>query len=159
MTRILPEALTFRIDDLTGAATRSLIARHLAGMHASSPRESVHAFDVDKLRAPDVTVWSVWLGDEIAGCGALKILDASSGELKSMRVADAYLGRGIGRAILEHLVAAARARGLHRLWLETGSSAPFVPALRLYESAGFVRCGPFGGYIDDPFSVFMTRAL
>ena len=159
MTRISPATLTFRIDDLTGAATRLLIARHLAGMHASSPPESIHAFDLDMLRAPDVTFWSVWVGEEIAGCGALKVLDAKRGELKSMRVADAYLGRGIGRVILEHLIAEARARRMESLWLETGSTAPFVPALRLYETAGFVRCGPFDGYVDDPFSVFMTRTL
>ena len=151
--------LTFRVDDLTGAATRALIARHLAGMRDSSPPESVHAYDIDKLRAPDVTFWSVWIGDELAGCGALKVLDERRGELKSMRVADAYLGRGIGRAILEHLMAEARTRGLESLWLETGSAPAFLPALRLYESAGFVRCGPFEGYVDDPFSVFMTRTI
>ena len=153
------DTLTFRVDDLTGAPTRALIARHLAGMRAITPEKSVHAFDVDKLRAPDVTFWSVWVGEEIAGCGALKVLDATRGELKSMRVADAFLGQGIGRAILEHLRAEARQRGMEHLWLETGSSPPFVPALRLYESAGFIRCGPFEGYQDDPFSVFMTRRL
>ena len=152
-------SLTFRPDDLTGAPTRGLIARHLAGMRAISPEKSVHALDVDKLRAPDVTVWSVWAGEEIAGCGALKVLDATRGELKSMRVADAFLGQGIGRAILEHLMTEARARGMETLWLETGSTQPFLPALRLYESAGFVRCAPFEGYQDDPFSVFMTRRL
>ena len=152
-------SLTFRPDDLTGAPTRGLIARHLAGMRAISPEKSVHALDVDKLRAPDVTVWSVWVGEEIAGCGALKVLDATRGELKSMRVADAFLGQGIGRAILEHLMTEARARGMETLWLETGSTQPFLPALRLYESAGFVRCEPFEGYLDDPFSVFMTRRL
>lgn len=152
-------SLTFRPDDLTGAPTRGLIARHLAGMRAISPEKSVHALDVDKLRAPDVTVWSVWAGEEIAGCGALKVLDATRGELKSMRVADAFLGQGIGRAILEHLMTEARARGMETLWLETGSTQPFLPALRLYESAGFVRCEPFEGYQDDPFSVFMTRRL
>jgi putative acetyltransferase len=152
-------SLTFRPDDLTGAPTRGLIARHLAGMRAISPEKSVHALDVDKLRAPDVTVWSVWAGEEIAGCGALKVLDATRGELKSMRVADAFLGQGIGRAILEHLMTEARARGMEALWLETGSTQPFLPALRLYESAGFVRCAPFEGYQDDPFSVFMTRRL
>jgi putative acetyltransferase len=151
--------LRFHIDDLSGAPTRALIAIHLAGMHASSPAESVHAFDVEKLRHPDVTLWSAWLGDELAGCGALKRLDVERGEIKSMRVADAFLGRGIGRAILQHLVAEARARGMRSLWLETGSSASFTPALRLYESAGFVRCGPFNGYVEDPFSVFMTRIL
>ena len=149
----------FRLDDLTGAATRALIALHLAGMHESSPPESVHAFGIEKLRAPGVTFWSAWVGDELAGCGALKELDAKRGELKSMRVADAFRGKGIGRAILEHLVAEARARGMTSLWLETGSAEAFTPALRLYETAGFRRCGPFEGYVEDPFSVFMTREL
>ena len=151
--------LTIRVDDLTGAPTRALIARHLAGMHENSPPESVHAFDVDKLRQPGVTFWSAWLGEDIAGCGALKRLDALRGEIKSMRVADAFLGRGICRAILEHLIAQARAQGMRSLWLETGSAAAFIPALRLYESAGFIRCGPFEDYTDDPFSVFMTREI
>jgi putative acetyltransferase len=128
-------------------------------MHANSPPESVHAFDVDKLRQPGVTFWTAWIGDEIAGCGALKELDSDRGELKSMRVADAFLGRGIGRAILEHLMGEARARGMQSLWLETGSADAFTPALRLYESAGFARCRPFDGYVEDTFSIFMTRAL
>lgn len=128
-------------------------------MRANSPPESVHAFEIDGLRQPDVSFWSVWLGDEIAGCGALKQLDAGRGELKSMRVADAFLRRGVGRAMLDHLIHEARARGLESLWLETGSSPAFTPALRLYESAGFVRCGPFDDYTDDPFSVFMTRSI
>ena len=149
----------FVLDDLSGAPIRALIGRHLAGMHAHSPPESVHAFDLDKLRQPGVTFWSAWVGEEIAGCGALKLLDDRRGELKSMRVADVFLGQGIGRAILDHLLAEARARGLTSLWLETGSSPAFVPALRLYESAGFRRCGPFGDYRDDPFSVFMTREI
>lgn len=151
--------LTFRLDDLTGEPTRALIARHLAGMRANSPPGSVHALDVDALRGPGVTFWSVWVGDEIAGCGGLKRLDERRGEIKSMRVADRFLGRGIGRALLDHLVAEARRRGMTGLWLETGSSEAFIPAIRLYESAGFVRCGPFDGYTDDPFSVFMTRNI
>jgi putative acetyltransferase len=152
-------ALTFRVDDLSGAATRALIARHLSGMHQHSPPESVHAFDVDKLRQPDVTFWSAWLSEELAGCGALKQLDTERGEVKSMRVADPFLGRGVGRAILNHIMGAARARGMRTLWLETGSGEAFTPALRLYESAGFWRCAPFDGYVEDPFSVFMTRAI
>lgn len=151
--------LAFRVDDLTGAVTRTLIARHLAGMHEHSPPGSVFALDVDRLREPEVTFWSAWVGEEVAGCGALKELDAERGEIKSMRVADAFLGRGVGRAILEHIVAEARTRGMRTLWLETGSSPAFMPALRLYESAGFVRCGAFEGYVDNPFSVFMTRAV
>ena len=151
--------LEFRRDDLSGEPTRALIARHLAGMRANSPAESCHAFDVDKLRSPDVTFWSVWTGDTIAACGALKRLDARRGELKSMRVADAFLGKGIGRALLEHLIAQARAARMQSLWLETGSSPAFLPALRLYESAGFTRCSPFDDYVEDPFSIFMTRAI
>src|SRR4029453_573092 len=93
--RVTPR-LHFVLDDLSGAPTRALIARHLAGMHASSPPESVHAFDVDRLREPGVTFWSAWVGVEIAGCGALKMLDADRGELKSMRVADPSPGGGAG---------------------------------------------------------------
>jgi putative acetyltransferase len=151
--------LEFRVDDLSGEPTRRLVARHLAGMRANSPVDGVFALDVDALGQPGVTFWSVWVGDEIVGCGALKQLDGRRGELKSMRVADQFLGRGVGRALLEHLVHEARSRGLDSLWLETGSSEAFVPAIRLYESAGFARCGPFDGYFENPFSIFMTRSL
>jgi len=151
--------LTFRVDDLSGDAIRALIARHLRGMHESSPPESVHAFDAEKLRAPGVTFWSAWSADTLAGMGALKDLGDRRGELKSMRVVDAFLGHGVGRAILVHIMAEARARGMESLWLETGSAEAFTPALRLYESAGFVRCGPFDGYVEDPFSIFMTQRL
>ena len=152
-----------RVDDLSGQAIRALIARHLSGMHENSPPESVHAFDIDRLKDPAVTFWSAWVGEELAGCGALKRLDAAHGErrgeIKSMRVADGFLGKGVGRAVLEHIVAEAHKMGLASLWLETGSTDAFRPAIGLYGSAGFRRCGPFGGYGDDPFSVFMTRRL
>lgn len=151
--------IEFRIDDLTGKAIRALVSRHLQDMHATSPPESVHALDLSKLKQPEVTFWSAWVGGEIAGMGALKRLDARSGEIKSMRVNDGWLGKGIGRAMLEHIVTEARRMGLSTLWLETGSSAAFTPALSLYQKAGFTRCGPFNGYVEDPFSVFMTRAI
>jgi putative acetyltransferase len=151
--------IRFERDDLSRPQMRELIARHLAGMHETSPPESVHAFDVEALKGPSVEVWSAWAGDELAGCGALKRLDAERGELKSMRVTDAFLGKGIGRAMLEHLLAQARAHGMKSVWLETGSAPAFTAALKLYESAGFRRTGPFGEYREDPFSVFMTREL
>ena len=151
--------IEIREDDLSGAATRALIAFHLDGMHDTSPPESVHALDIDGLRHPSVTFWSAWIGGDLAGIGALKAIDAERGELKSMRVDDRFRGRGVGRAILHRIVAAARERGMKSLWLETGSPGDFVPAQRLYESEGFTRCGPFDGYADDPFSVFMTREL
>lgn len=151
--------IEFRVDDLGGEPTRALIAHHLAGMHASSPPESVHALDVDRLADPAVTFWSGWIDGRIAVIGALKVLDEHNGEIKSMRVADEFLGRGLGRAILDHVVSAARERGMRRLWLETGTPDDFLPARRLYESAGFEECGPFGDYREDPFSVFMTKAI
>ena len=151
--------IEFRVDDLSGDATRALIAAHLDGMHATSPPESVHALDTEGLRHPSVTFWSAWIDGELAGIGALRAMDAERGELKSMRVDDRHLGRGVGRAILRHIMSEARERGMTSLWLETGSTAEFAPALRLYESEGFVHCGPFGDYVDDPFSVFMTRRI
>jgi putative acetyltransferase len=166
--------IEIRLDDLTSDATQTLIAAHLSGMHESSPPESVHALDVDSLRHPSVTFWSAWIGARqqtggvgrspiedgtIAGIGALKSLDHERGELKSMRVADSFRGTGVGRALLRHIVAEARERGMTSLWLETGSTPDFAPAQRLYESEGFVVCGPFEGYSCDPFSLFMTRAL
>lgn len=151
--------LALRVDDLSGAQTRQLISLHLNGMRAISPVEACHAFDVEALQDPAITFWSGWCGDALAGIGALKELGGGRGELKSMRVDDRFRGTGVGRAILRHLLAAARARGLESLWLETGVSEDFLPAIRLYESEGFVRCGPFDGYREHPFSVFMTRAL
>ena len=152
-------AIAFRTDDLTSPQTQALIKRHLAGMHENSPPESVHAFDLDKLRQPGVTFWSGWINGDIVVMGALKDLDGANGEIKSMRVADAFLGKGAGRAMLEHILAEARAAGLKTLWLETGSTPAFDPALKLYESAGFTFCGPFGSYTEDPFSRFMTKTL
>jgi putative acetyltransferase len=152
-------ALEFRIDHLEGDAIRALVSRHLRGMHESSPPQSVHAFDLSGLRHPSVTFWSVWSDDTLAGMGALKELGGARGEIKSMRVADGFVGKGVGRAMLAHILADARRRGMTSLWLETGSAPAFVPAISLYERAGFVRCGPFDDYIADPFSIFMTKSL
>jgi putative acetyltransferase len=151
--------MDIRIDDLSGADTRALIAHHHAQMHAQTPAESVHALDIDALRDPTITVWSAWLDGRVAGVAALKQLDAERGELKSFRTADEYLGRGVARALLRRIIADARHRGLASLWLETGSDEGFLAARSLYASEGFVECGPFEGYVDDPLSTFMTRAL
>ncbi len=155
----MQRTIEIRPDHLTGEATRRLIAAHLAGMHDSSPAESVHALDVDALRHPSLSVWSAWIDEELAGIGALKALDDERGEIKSVRVADGFRGTGVGRALLRHIVDVARTRGMTSLWLETGTTEDFAPAQRLYESEGFLVCGPFEGYGPDPFSLFMTRAL
>ena len=151
--------LSIRRDDLSSPEVKAMVARHLLGMHAHSPPESVHALGLEQLKALNVTFWSAWVDDRLAGMGALKRLDATRGEVKSMRVADAFLRRGVGRAILRRIVEEARALGLAELYLETGSSEAFHPALTLYESEGFVSCGPFCDYVADPFSRFMTRRL
>lgn len=146
-------------DDLTAPAVRDLIAEHLDEMHATSPAESVHALPLAALESPDVTVWSAWDGDEVLGCGALKELDATHGEIKSMRTREAARGRGVGAAILATIMTEAADRGYRRLSLETGSEDHFAPARRLYSRHGFVECGPFADYIDDALSVFMTLEL
>jgi len=151
--------MRIEIDDLTRPAIHALLNEHLQHMHALSPPESVHALDLSKLRSPDITFWSAWEGEELIGCGALKELDPTHGELKSMRTPQTARRRGAGRAILEHALGVARARGYTRLSLETGTVEAFVPAQRLYASVGFEPCGPFADYREDPYSLFMTLRL
>ncbi len=146
-------------DDLSGAAIRALLEQHFAGMLANSPAESCHFLDFDGLRAGEVSFWSIHRGDDLAGCGALTMLDARHGEIKSMRTLDAFLRQGVAARMLAHIVAEARARGLDRLSLETGSGPAFEPALALYARHGFEECEPFADYKPDPFSRFMTRSL
>jgi putative acetyltransferase len=151
--------MEIRLDDLRGPEIHALLRQHLQAMTLHSPPESIHALDLDALRRPEISFWTAWDGTELLGCGALKALDAQHGEIKSMRTATPHLRKGVARALLLHILAEARQRGTTRLSLETGSAAAFEPAHRLYASVGFVCCGPFGQYVDDPFSVFMTLAL
>ena len=146
-------------DTLNSPAVLALLREHLDTLAPTAPRESRHALDLDGLRAPDVTFWSVWDGAELAGFGALKELSPEHGEVKSMRTARAYLRQGVASAILRHITAEARRRGYTRLSLETGSMAFFTPAHQLYRSFGFTPCQAFGSYKPDPNSVFMTLAL
>jgi len=151
--------LEIRSDDLSGRAIRQLITEHLRCMAMVSPPESIHALNVDGLRKPDVTFWSVWQGEDLVGCGALKELGPEHGEIKSMRTAAGHLRKGIGSFMLQHIICEAKRRGYRRLSLETGSMAYFKPAHALYERFGFLKCPPFAPYREDPNSVFMTREL
>ena len=151
--------MKIEIDDLSRPEVGALLNEHLESMYALSPPESVHALNLDKLRTPDITFWTAWEGGTLVGCGALKELDRAHGEVKSMRTPKSLRRRGAGRAILDHLIGTARARGYKRLSLETGTAADFHPAHRLYESAGFKYCGPFGSYVEDPNSIFMALEL
>jgi putative acetyltransferase len=151
--------MRIELDDLSRPQVHDLLREHLASMHELSPPESVHALDLAALRRPEVTFWTVWEGATLVGCGALKELDPSHGEVKSMRTPVSHRRRGAGRAVLARIVEEARARGYARLSLETGAQEAFGPARRLYESFGFTCCGPFAQYRLDPNSVFMTLAL
>ena len=153
------EAYQIREDDLTGPEITALLRLHLDEMHQWSPPQSVHAMPIARLRAADVTFYSVWDGEQLAGCGALKQIGPGHGELKSMRAHPDYRGRGAGRAMLEHLLAEARARGLSRVSLETGRPEAFRPARALYEANDFAECPPFADYVADDFSICMTREL
>lgn len=148
-----------RIDDLTGPEIAALLEEHLQDMNAVSPPESKHALDLNGLRQADITFWTIWEDDKLAGCGALKELDAQHGEIKSMRTARAFVRRGVASKVLSHIINEATGRGYKRLSLETGSMDYFKPAHKLYTSFGFILCEPFADYKLDPNSVFMTKEL
>jgi len=148
-----------RQDDLRGPEIAELLKAHLASARKHSPPESVHALDLEALRAPEITFWTLWDGSDLLGCGALKGLDPLHGEIKSMHTAEACRRRGVGARILTHIIDEARRRRYRRLSLETGSPEAFAPARALYARSGFVICGPFANYREDPYGVFMTRDL
>jgi putative acetyltransferase len=151
--------MRIELDDLSRPQVHALLREHLQGMHALSPPQSVHALDIESLRSPEIAFWSAWDGAQLLGCGALKALGPSAGEVKSMRTAADHRRKGVARAILDRIIEEARRRSYECLWLETGSAAAFAPAQQLYAGRGFEYCAPFGDYVEDPHSVFMTRAL
>jgi putative acetyltransferase len=151
--------MRIELDDLSRQEVHALLREHLDNMYELSPPESVHALDLAKLRSPDITFWTVWDESVLLGCGALKELTPTHGEVKSMRTPRSLRRRGAGRAVLVHIVAEARSRGYRRLSLETGSNEAFKPAQKLYKSFGFTTCGPFADYKADPNSVFMSLEL
>jgi putative acetyltransferase len=151
--------MRIEIDDLSRAQVHALLNEHLTNMYELSPPEQVFALDVSKLRAPEITFWTVWDSELLLGCGALKELSATAAEVKSMRTPKALRRKGAGRAVLAHIIEVARQRGYGILKLETGANPAFLPAQRLYQSVGFSNCGPFGTYREDPNSVFMSLRL
>jgi putative acetyltransferase len=151
--------MDIRVDDLRGNAVIELLQLHLRSVALHSPPESIHALDVERLRKADVTFWSAWEGSALLGCGALKALGADHGEIKSMRTAPDHLRKGVAAALLRHIVGEARRRQYRRLSLETGSADAFAPARNLYAAYGFRPCGPFADYVEDPYSVFMSKDL
>lgn len=145
--------------DLDSPEVIALLEAHLEQMRAQSPAESVHALDIEGLKAKGVTFWTLWLEESLVGCAALKALSPDHGEIKSMHVLKAHRGKGLSEALLKHILANARNRGMKRLSLETGAPQEFKPAQMLYAKYGFVTCPPFGDYKLDPFSLFMTLEI
>ncbi|MBZ6378928.1 GNAT family N-acetyltransferase [Pacificimonas flava] len=152
-------AYAIRPDDPLRAEVAPLVEMHLAEMHRFSPACHVHAMPASRLAESDISFFTIWDGDRLAGFGALREVEPSHGEIKSMRAASAYRGKGAGRALLDHLIAEARARGYSRLSLETGRTDDFRPAISLYERAGFSECEPFADYAANDFSMCMTLRL
>lgn len=146
-------------DNLTGPEIAALLQEHLDDMYATSPPESVHALDLNKLRQPEITFWSIWENNNLAGCIAVKQLDATHGEIKSMRTAKGFHRKGIASTLVEHVIKEAQQRQYQRLSLETGTQDYFEPARRLYLKFGFTECGPFDQYQLDPNSVFYTLKI
>jgi len=152
-------SLEIKIDDLTGSAIAALLREHLQNMFENSPPESVHALNIEQLRKPGITFWSVWNDADLLGCGALKELDSQHGEIKSMRTVSTHRRKGVAARLLQHILDEARKRNYKRVSLETGSMEAFGPAQRLYARFGFQLCPPFADYIEDPNSLFMTKEL
>ncbi len=151
--------MEIRVEDLRGPEIKELLEAHLDLMRTITPPESVHALDLDGLRVPEVTFWTLWIDGELLSCGALKQISPSHGEIKSMHTAALARGRGLGRRMVEHILNEARLRSYTRLSLETGSFDAFIPARSLYADFGFQMTEPFGNYEFDPNSAYMTLEL
>lgn len=151
--------VTVRAADLEDPDLVAFLAAHLAELEPTAPPESRHALDLEGLRSPAVRMWEARVAGQVAGTIALADLGPGHAELKSLRTSPALRGRGIGALLLEVALDDARSRQLGRVSLETGSAPLFDPARRLYARRGFTVCGPFGSYVEDPHSVFMTLEL
>jgi putative acetyltransferase len=151
--------MKIEVDDLTGHEIAGFLGQHVHQMRTITPLENAYALDLDDLRKPEITFWSVRDGDVLVGCGALKELSPGHGEIKSMRTDPARTRAGIASRLLEHIIGVARDRGYTRLSLETGTDEFFLPARNLYGRFGFTTCEAFGDYQASPHNTFMTRRL
>ncbi|MBD0267136.1 MAG: GNAT family N-acetyltransferase [Cyanobacteria bacterium Co-bin8] len=151
--------MEIKIDDLCSSEIAEFLEEHIRDMKSVSPPESKHALDLEGLKKPEITFWTVWDNGRLIGCGAIKELDADHAEIKSMRTDVSYRGKGVASRLLQHILEEAKLRGYRRISLETGSMSFFAPARNLYTKYGFKNCGPFSTYKEDPNSVFMTREL
>ena len=157
--QIREQQIKILLDNLSGQDIADFLDQHIQDMKSISPPESKHALDLEGLRSDDITFWSVYDNNVLVGCGALKELDATHGEIKSMRTAPQSRGKGIASRLLKHIIRVSTGRGYKKISLETGSMAFFDPARKLYFNHGFQVCPPFADYKEDPNSMFMTLVL
>lgn len=155
----MKDEMEVKIDDLSGPEIAEFLEEHIEEMKAVSPPESKHALDLEGLRKPEITFWTVWDQGLLVGCGAFKELEPWHAEIKSMRTSSSYRGKGVASMLLQHMVIEAKQRGYRRLSLETGAMRFFKPARTLYAKFGFTDCEPFSTYKEDPNSVFMALDL
>ncbi len=141
--------MDIKTDDLRGSEVHGLLQEHLQSVALHSPPKSVHALDIEALRKPEITFWTVWESSELLGCGALKELDSQHAEIKSMKTSSLHLRKGVAKNLLNHILEEAKRRGYSRLSLETGSMEAFEPARKLYANFGFTYCEPFADYVED----------
>ena len=151
--------MTIKIDNIESIELRDLLEKHHEDMLKYSPVESVHALDISSLKSPDITFWTLWINDELAGCGALKKLNEKHAELKSMRTYQHFLRKGVASKLLTHILKMAKIQLFEKVSLETGTMKVFVPAQQLYRGFGFVECEPFSNYKDDTYSMFFTKNI
>lgn len=151
--------MDIHIDDLEGPEIAQLLCAHLENAADHSPPDSIHALDLNALKQTEITFWSIWDKGHLLGCGALKELTSTHGEIKSMHTSQNHRGRGIASKLLQHIISVAKKRGYENLSLETGTMAGFAPARAIYKKHGFGECPPFANYFIDPNSVCMTLAL
>jgi putative acetyltransferase len=155
----MTKQINIAIDDLSDGAIAELLNDHLKQMYQYSPPESIHAIDPENLKHKSVTFWSAYVGESLAGCGALKELSSTAAEIKSMKTNHHFLRMGIATKLLRSIIAEAKNRSYATLSLETGSHAAFEPAINMYKKYGFIECGPFADYKMDPYSKFLRLDL
>ena len=158
-TPIFKDIMEIRIGSLTHPAVVALLEEHHQDMLDHSPADSVHALDLSALAQESISFYSVWHNNELAGCGALKALDNTHGEIKSMRTSRHFLRQGVARLLLKHIISEATTRDYQQLSLETGTMEAFLPAQKLYQQLGFTSCPPFADYQEDPYSTFMCKVI
>ena len=151
--------MEIKIDNLENDQVKELVSQHFREMRKNTPINNCHVLTIDELRSDNITFWSVWIKNDLAGCGALKELNPFHGEIKSMRTHNSHLRKGVAQKLLRHIIDEARERGYERLSLETSSSSSFLPAHALYKKSGFIQCEPFEGYKENSNSIFMTLLL